>query len=112
MRDHEGDGYADELYMKFAKKLRDKDMLDSFVVEWGLKGEVKNVKPEWEHTLEFGEHWERTSSVDSSSGTPVVKIDSVLKNDTVSVITVKFTPSNSFARGATTGPYDGYGRVT
>jgi hypothetical protein len=36
----------------------------------------------------------------------------VLKNDTVSVITVKFTPSNSFARGATTGPYDGYGRVT
>ena len=112
MRDHEGDGYADELYMKFAKKLRDKDMLDSFVVEWGLKGEVKNVKPEWEHTLEFGEHWERISSVDSSSGTPVVKIDSVLKNDTVSVITVKFTPSNSFARGATTGPYDGYGRVT
>ena len=112
MRDNEGDGYADELYMKFAKKLRDKDMLDSFVVEWGLKGEVKNLKPEWEHTFEFGEHWEKMSSVDSSSGTPVVKIDSVLKNDTVSVITIKFNTMNSFARGATTGPYDSYGRVT
>ena len=112
MRDNEGDGYADELYMKFAKKLRDKDMLDSFVVEWGLKGEVKNLKPEWEHTFEFGEHWEKISSVDSSSGTPVVTLDSVLKNDTVSVITIKFNTMNSFARGATTGPYDSYGRVT
>lgn len=112
MRDNEGDGYADELYMKFAKKLRDKDMLDSFVVEWGLKGEIRNLKPEWEHTFEFGERWEKVSSVDSSSGTPVVKIDSVLKNDTVSVITIKFNTVNGFARGATTGPYGTYGRVT
>ncbi len=112
MRDNEGDGYADELYMKFAKKLRDKDMLDSFVVEWGLKGEIRNLKPEWEHTFEFGERWEKVSSVDSSGATPVVKIDSVLKNDTVSVITIKFNTVNGFARGATTGPYGTYGRVT
>ena len=112
MRDNEGDGYADELYMKFAKKLRDKDMLDSFVVEWGLKGEIRNLKPEWEHTFEFGERWEKISSVDSSSGTPVVTVDSVLKKDTVSVITIKFNTVNGFARGATTGPYGTYGRVT
>lgn len=112
MRDNEGDGYADELYMKFAKKLRDKDMLDSFVVEWGLKGEIRNLKPEWEHTFEFGERWEKISSVDSSGATPVVKIDSVLKKDTVSVITIKFNTVNGFARGATTGPYGTYGRVT
>ena len=112
MRDNEGDGYADELYMKFAKKLRDKDMLDSFVVEWGLKGEIRNLKPEWEHSFEFGERWEKVSSVDSSGATPVVKIDSVLKNDTVSVITIKFNTVNGFARGATTGPYGTYGRVT
>ena len=112
MRDNEGDGYADELYMKFAKKLRDKDMLDSFVVEWGLKGEIRNLKPEWEHTFEFGERWEKISSVDSSGGTPVVTVDSVLKKDTVSVITIKFNTVNGFARGATTGPYGTYGRVT
>ena len=112
MRDNEGDGYPDELYMKFAKKLRDKDMLDSFVVEWGLKGEVKSMLPEWEHTFEFGQHWEKKSTVDSSGATPVVIVDSALVNDTVSVITVKLTPANTFARGATVGPYDGYGRVT
>ena len=112
MRDNEGDGYPDELYMKFAKKLRDKDMLDSFVVEWGLKGEVKSMLPEWEHTFEFGQHWEKKSTVDSSGATPVVIVDSALVSDTVSVITVKLTPANTFARGATVGPYDGYGRVT
>jgi hypothetical protein len=41
MRDNEGDGYVDELYLKFERKLRPQDMLDSFVVEWGMKNIVK-----------------------------------------------------------------------
>ena len=105
MRDHEGDGYPDELYMKFAKKLRDKDMLDSFVVEWGLKGEVRSMLPEWEHTFEYGSHEETKMAADSSIVTVTVA-------DTFSVITIKLTPANTFAYGSTTGAYDGYGRVT
>ncbi len=120
MRDLEGDGYPDELFMRFEKKLRDKDLLDSFVVEWGANGDIRNLqplsvengKPNWEHTFEFGQHMEVRSTVDSSGATPVVTLDSVMVNDTVSIITVHFTPENSFARGATVGPYDGYGRVT
>lgn len=112
MRDVEGDGYPDELYMKFEKKLRDKDMLDSFVVEWGYEGETRSFKPEWKHELELGERWEMVSSVDSSSGTPVVTVDSVKVTDTVSVITIDISSTNSYTLGATTGPYDGYGRVT
>lgn len=112
MRDHEGDGYPDELYMKFEKKLRDKDMLDSFVVEWGAEGEVRSFKPEWKHEFETGTRWEKISSVDSSSGTPVVTVDSVEVTDTVSVIIVDISASESYTLGATTGPYDGYGRVT
>ena len=120
MRDLEGDGYPDELFMRFEKKLRDKDLLDSFVVEWGANGDIRNLqplsvengKPNWDHTFEFGQHMEVRSTVDSSGATPVVTLDSVMVKDTVSVITVHFTPENSFARGATVGPYDGYGRVT
>ena len=112
MRDLEGDGYADELYMKFEKKLRDKDMLDSFVVVWGGNSETKSFKPEWEHSLLTGSHWEKVASVDSSSGSAVVSVDSVLVNDTVSVITVKIPATNAFSHGATNGPFDGYGRVT
>ena len=32
IRDNEGDGYADEIYLKFEKKLRPQDMLDSFAI--------------------------------------------------------------------------------
>ena len=105
MRDLEGDGYVNELYLRFEKKLRPKDMLDSFVVEWGLNGEVRNLLPEWEHTYEYGEHTENVLGPDSS-------IVEVTVKDTVSVILIKFTSENSFAYGSTTGPYDTYGRVT
>lgn len=113
MRDLEGDGYLDELYLKFQKKLRDKDMLDSFVVEWGSKGEERSFLPEtWKHELVVGSHWEPKNSVDSSGKTPIVIIDSVLVNDTISIVTIKIPTTNSYAKGSTNGPYDGYGRVT
>ncbi|WP_297699180.1 glycoside hydrolase family 9 protein [uncultured Fibrobacter sp.] len=113
MRDKEGDGYVDELYMKFEKKLRDKDMLDSFVVEWGKKPEVLSFKrsdSNWVHTKEFSQHWQKTSTLDSTTGE--VTIDSVQVSDTISIISIPLTPSNTFAYGTTNGPYDGYGRVT
>ena len=94
MRDNEGDGYVDELYLKFERKLRPQDMLDSFVVEWGMKNIVKSFFPaDWKHTVS-------------------VANDSTLANDSVSIITIPFSTSNGFPYGATSGPYDGYGHVT
>jgi len=111
MRDNEGDGFPDEIYLKFEKKLRDKDMLDSFVVEWGMKNIVKSFLPaDWTHTMEFGEHWQHNQKLDSLSGT--ITDDSTLVQDTISIITIPLTASNGYALGTTSGPYDGYGHVT
>ena len=111
MRDNEGDGYADEIYLKFEKKLRDKDMLDSFVVEWGMKNITKSFRPnDWTHTMEYGEHWQHNQKLDSLTGT--VTDDSTLVKDTVSIITIALTASNGFPYGTTSGSYDGYGHVT
>jgi hypothetical protein len=94
MRDNEGDGYVDELYLKFERKLRPQDMLDSFVVEWGMKNIVKSFFPaDWKHTV---------SVADNPS----------LANDSISIITISFTTSNGFPYGTTSGSYDGYGHVT
>ncbi len=111
MRDNEGDGYADEIYLKFEKKLRDKDMLDSFVVEWGMKNITKSYYPsDWTHTMEFGEHWQHNQQLDTLTGT--VTDDSTLVQDTISIITIPLTTSNGFPFGTTSGSYDGYGHVT
>ena len=111
IRDNEGDGYADEIYLKFEKKLRPQDMLDSFVVEWGLKNVTKSFLPsDWNHTMEFGEHWQHNQLLDSLTGT--ITDDSVLVQDTISIITIPLTTTNGFPYGSTSGSYDGYGHVT
>ena len=111
IRDNEGDGYADEIYLKFEKKLRDKDMLDSFVVEWGMKNITKSFLPStWKHTMEYGEHWQHNQLVDSLTG--AITDDSTLVKDTISIITIPLTTSNGFPYGTTSGAYDGYGHVT
>lgn len=114
MRDLEGDGYPDELYMVFEKKLRNKDVLDSFVVEWGLKSEIKSFITKADTSsghIVPDNSW----TIRDSVGEPyLVMIDSVeyTRRDTLSLVTIKIPTSNSFTKGATTGPYDGYGRVT
>lgn len=111
MRDNEGDGYPDELYLKFEKKLRDKDMLDSFVVEWGMKNITKSFLPtDWTHTMEYGEHWQHNQTVDTLTGN--ISDDSTLVKDTISIITIPLTTTNGYPLGTTSGSYDGYGHVT
>ena len=114
MRDYEGDGIADEIFIKFEKALREKDMLDSFVVEWGTPNITNSYKAnEWEHTFEKGSHYEYTYDTASTSPTFGAKLDSALVEDSVSIITIKFNSSNGFPQGATNGIYsDGYGHVT
>ena len=113
MRDREGDGYADELYMKFEKKLRDKDMLDSFVVDWGHKITTLSFLPEtWIHTIEEVSREEDIIDKDSTSASYGTVIGTQTVVDTVSIITISIPASNGFPKGATSGPYDGYGHVT
>lgn len=113
MRDFEGDGYADELYMKFEKKLRDKDMLDSFVVEWGYKKTTLSFLPEtWEHTTVDTVFAVEILDKDSTSATYGQVIGSVDSSQTLSVIVIKIPTGNGFPLGATSGPYDGVGHVT
>jgi hypothetical protein len=54
IRDFTGDGYPDEIFLRFERKLRDKDMLDSFVVDWGSPSVIKSFLPSsWVHTQEL-----------------------------------------------------------
>ena len=114
MRDFEGDGYPDELYMLFERKLRPKDMLDSFVVEWGTKSEVLSfVTPSDTSTGSVVPTSEIWSIEDTTTAPYEIMVDSVptTRVDTLSIIKIKIPTTQSFEKGATSGPYDGLGRV-
>lgn len=106
MRDETGDGYPDELYLKFAKKLRAQDMLDSFVVSWGSPAVIKSFLPAtWKETVEIGDPY----TVTTISGTDTTKMQ---KQDTMSILTITIPNSQQYALGTTSGESNGYGAVT
>jgi hypothetical protein len=106
MRDATGDGYPDELYLKFAKKLRAQDMLDSFVVSWGSPAVIKSFLPAtWKETVEIGDPY----TVTTISGTDTT---TTTKQDTISILTITIPSSQQYALGTTSGDDDGYGAVT
>lgn len=93
MIDVAGDGNADTLFLRFERKLRDKDMLDSFVVRWGIEGLTRAfVKDQWIATHKL----EKNSMGDSVS--------------TIRIPVAK-EASRKFPFGATSGPDNGYGSV-
>ena len=116
MRDFEGDGFADELYMLFEKKLRPKDMLDSFVVDWGMNSVVRSFITKADTSsgtiVPVGGSW----TIADTLSEPYEKwLDSTTKItavDTFSILKISLNPSNGFAEGLTSGAYDGYGHVT
>lgn len=115
MRDRDGDGSPDQLYMEFVRKLRDKDMLDSFVVKWGspvqLKAFAPDVARQWTLGMKFGSH--QQNQLDAN-GDPVLDADSlpVMMEvaDTMSTLELNFKDS-TFAYGATQGYLNGKGGV-
>ncbi len=116
MRDFEGDGVADEIYMLFEKRLRPRDMLDSFVVDWGMNSTVKSFVTKADTSsgtiVPKGNFW----SIKDSLSAPYEKwLDANTKItavDTFSIVTISLGASNGFAEGLTSGAYDGYGHVT
>lgn len=115
MRDQDGDGSADQLYLEFARKLRTKDMLDSFVVKWGSPVQLKSFAPElprqWTLGMKFGSHMEGKYD---ENGDPMLDADStpilVEVADTMSTLTINFKDS-TFAYGTTHGYLSGKGGV-
>lgn len=108
MRDRDGDGSADEVYMKFERKLRDKDMLDSFVVGWAKPEVLKSFLPVTPRTWILG--------VDTSSHPERVingtDTNIVIVQDTASTLSLTFLDSTLYAYGATQGALNGNGSVT
>lgn len=116
MRDFEGDGYPDEIYMLFAKKLRPKDMLDSFVVDWGMKSVVKSIVTKSDTSTGIIKPIENFWTLEDSLSAPYDKwLDSTTKItavDTFSILKISVSPQLGFPQGATSGAYDGYGHIT
>lgn len=123
MRDPDGDGVPSELYMQFEKKLRNKDMLDSFVVRWGLDTLVRSfitpadtstgtIVPKGDWTIETKEKTQTidvydTDSASATYGTIIGQKDTVIA---YSIITIKIA-SDAYPYGTTTGPDEGKGTV-
>lgn len=107
MRDGDGDGSADEVYMKFERKLRDKDMLDSFVVGWGKPSIVKSFLPvtprAWTLGADTSSHQER---VINGTDTTIVTV-----KDTSSTLSLTFADSTLYPYGTTQGDQNGRGSV-
>ena len=116
MRENEGDGYADELYMLFEKRLRPRDMLDSFVVEWGMKNITRSFVTKADTSSGKIVPKDNFWTIKDSLSAPYDKwIDSTTKVtvvDTFSIVTITLNSSNGFPYGTTSGAYDGYGHVT
>ncbi len=111
MRDLTGDGIPDEVYLKFERKLRTKDMLDSFVVYWGNPSEARAFKlTTWAHTIEVGEpYYTYQGYVDSLNVSHIT--DSTLTRDTISIIKITIPKTQAYPLGTTTGSENGYGSV-
>lgn len=110
--DSTGDGIADVVTMRFAKKLRAKDMLDSFVVEFGNPSVYRSYLPSsWAVSEAYQQ--KMTYIVDSTT-TPGKKtiVDSTMVDDTVSVVTISIPADRQFPFGTTYGVQNGYGTVT
>jgi len=115
MRDSDGDGSADELYMVFERKLRTKDMLDSFIVKWGSPEVTHSFLPDsphqWKIKIDTSSHLE---GVLDANGKPVLKPDSTAVTvrviDSLSIVTLDFKDS-TFPYGATQGYVNGMGGV-
>ena len=109
MRDFEGDGYPDELYIKFKKHLRNKDMLDSFVVDWGYPSIIKSFITRFDSStgviVPLDDFWTISDSISDPRTVQITADSSAIVIDTVSIIKIKITTSMSYPLGATSGAY-------
>jgi hypothetical protein len=109
MRDTDGDSYPDELYMLFEKHLRPKDMLDSFVVNWGTNPIQEVSFLPAEDLAGTDNPWNAVDSV----FTRVEAVDSVTNiqvEDSMSIVILPIV-AGDFVPGSTNGFQNGKGFV-
>lgn len=114
MRDFTGDGELDEIYLLFEKKLREKDMLDSFEIDWGSPSTIKNFSPkDWVHDFVVSDPYMKYEGhLDTIDGkiTNVIT-DSTEVRDSLSKIIITIPSDKSYPLGTSSGDYNGYGKV-
>ncbi len=114
MRDFTGDGELDEIYLLFEKKLREKDMLDSFEIDWGSPSTIKNFSPkDWSHDFVVSDPYMKYEGhLDTIDGkiTNVIT-DSTEVRDSLSKIIITIPSDKSYPLGTSSGDYNGYGKV-
>ncbi|NLB64316.1 MAG: glycoside hydrolase [Fibrobacter sp.] len=115
MKDVDGNGYPEVLYMEFARKLRDKDMLDSFVVSWGNPAIQRSLLPskarQW--NLDYKTRENKVGVFDANGDAVLDANDMPIfetQTDTFSVLELEFD-EKIFPFGTTHGHRNGRGRV-
>lgn len=110
IRDIEGDGYPDEIYIKFKKHLRPKDMLDSFVVDWGrpsiVKSFIMNFDSSSGNVVPKDDFWTLKDSIAEPRTVNITADSSAIVIDTVSILTITIPTSLSYPLGTTSGAYE------
>lgn len=113
IRDLDTDGQADEIWMRFARKLRPRDMLDSFVVQWGVPSITRVFLPDhWQHLMETRERTvtERVVENIANNDTTWLVIERQ-QLDTTSTILITLANQRGFPRGLTNGFMNGRGGI-
>lgn len=115
MQDTTQDGAPDQVRLTFERRLRNKDMLDSFVIQWGAPAIQRVLRPLQARTWDIGYLTsQRQEVLLDPQGLPVFNADStpvmVSVTDSQTVITIPFNPDN-FPFGTTQGHRDGRGLV-
>lgn len=110
IRDIEGDGYPDEIYIKFKKHIRPKDMLDSFVVDWGRPSIVKSFIMSFDsssgNVVPKDDFWTLKDSIAEPRTVNITADSTAIVIDTVSILTITIPTSLSYPLGTTSGAYE------
>lgn len=107
MRDIEGDGYPDEIYVRFKKHIRPKDMLDSFVVDWGRPSIIKSFITTFDSStgtiVPKEDYWTISDSISEPRTVQVTADSSIIVIDTVSILKITIPASLGYPLGTTSG---------
>lgn len=113
--DQDENGYPESIHLRFASKLRPKDMLDSFVVHWGVPTRTVSLLPGSSRSWPLQDMvYSRNKILRDSAGIALLGSDSLplteLVDDTLSTLTLNFA-EQIFPMGTTHGHRNGNGSI-
>jgi len=113
--DEDENGYPETIELRFARKLRPKDMLDSFVVRWGVPPLSRSLLPDNPQSWPVqNATYLKTEIVRDSEGNAMLDADSLpltqQVEDTLSMLSLNIS-EQEFPLGTTHGHRDGNGGI-